>query len=385
MPLIFLDTPQIHLLEGVRRTDPHQYALFQSDWHERGCSLVFTSTLASELRRYPDAVRRQGRYHVLADLAPVRTDLALPRDDVVRPRTFTEREIVRAMCDRCPTGAFSPSVKEKLAQWRDVLPGLLGGEGAFLLQAIEDESFLDICNLMYDASGHAANAEKLRAQNKKTTRMGDLPNAPLSVENSLDRKAAMKKAFASLREQHHYGNSRLESSKEVSAIEDLAFGFIDRMQEIGPQAALLETLLLTGLDKNALLKQPLRDHVDSWFFQFQVRKFAGEVLGLDGQGQERLAGMLYLADCAGSWLELKLRRRIGRGSADPRANHLHDAERLAYLPYVDLLLTDAEMVEFVRQIRNDKSTPVGIKEARPPRSISNSIESLAEAIHSVAP
>lgn len=385
MPLIFLDTPQINLLEEIRRSDPHRYASFQSDWHERGCSLVFTSTQASEVRRYPDSMRRQGRYLVLADLAPIRSDLPLPPDETIKPRTLTEHEIVRAMYDRNLANAFSPAIEPQLAHWRDVFPGYIDGQNVSLLQTIEDESLLDVFNCMYDASRHAAKAEECHAQNKKMPRMRDLSNAPPSAENVLEWKTTLKKRFASLRDQYQLGNWPLDSAEAVSAIEGLALGFIDRMQEIGSRPALLETLPVAGLDTNGMQKQPLREYVNSWFFQFQVRKLTGELLSLDEQEQEFLARTLCLADCPGSWLYHKLRLCIGRGSLQPRPNHLYDAERLAYLPYVDLLLTDAEMGEYMRQIRNDQSTPARIKEARPPLSIPNSIKALQEAIHSLNP
>lgn len=383
MPLIFLDTPQINLLEEIRRRDPHRYASFQADWHERGCSLVFTLTQASEVRRYPDSMRRQGRYLVLADLAPIRSDLPLSPDQTIKPRTLTEREIFRAMCDRCPAGTFSPSVEEQVAQWRDVLPGHLGGESAFQLQAIEDEGFLDICNLMYNATGYAANAEKSRAQKRETAHIQDLPTTPLSAENAQVHRTELEKCFASLREKIQFSGLPPDSIEAVSAVEDLALKFFDRMQEVGRRAALLEALPITGLNTRGIQEQLKHGYADLWFFQSQVRKFAAELLGLDEQEQEFLVQTLCLADCPGSWLYFRLRRCIGRGSLKPLPNHLHDAERLAYLPYVDLLLTDAEMVEYMRQIRNDQSTPARIKDARPPMSIPNSIKALEDAIYSL--
>lgn len=47
MPLVFLDTPQIDLLEKTHQNDPDRYRSFQTKWSARGCSLVFTSTQRS--------------------------------------------------------------------------------------------------------------------------------------------------------------------------------------------------------------------------------------------------------------------------------------------------------------------------------------------------
>ena len=99
VPLIFLDTPQIDLLERVRRSDPVRYSSFRDTWKRRGCTLVLTLAQEGELRRYLDASRREGRYQVLADLAPIRRDV--PREyRSGNPRTLIAREIVRAVLDR---------------------------------------------------------------------------------------------------------------------------------------------------------------------------------------------------------------------------------------------------------------------------------------------
>lgn len=157
------------------------------------------------------------------------------------------------------------------------------------------------------------------------------------------------------------------------------------MEGIGPQAALLERLPVAGLTEAELHKLTRDDLVTRYWFQFVVRTFARQVLNANGGGQEFLARTLDLADCPGSWLQRRLELCVRRGSREPRPNHRYDAERLAYLPYVDLLLTDKEMAEFVRQIRNDKSTPARICEVRPPMVIPTSIDALEEALDSLKP
>ncbi|MGH9406043.1 MAG: hypothetical protein ACRD3D_09455 [Terriglobia bacterium] len=381
MPLVFLDTPQIDLLEKTRRNSPDRYSSVQTKWSARGCSLVFTATQASELGRYGNSISRQGRYSVLADLAPIRTDLPLPPDGAIKPRILFEHEIVRAICDRDLANAFGPVVEKQLQSWKDVLPGCLDTKNAFLLRVAEDESLQNVFNCMYEAGRFAANAERARASKRKTPHVRDLPTSPLSTENALVYRTELKGHFESRKDQIPFSSLPPGSAEAVLAIEDSALKFIDRMQEVGPRAALLEALPVTGLNTEAVWKQLGHGYANLWFFQFQVRKFAAELLGLGEQHQEFLVQTLCLADCPGSWLYFRLRRCIGRGSLKPLPNHLHDAERLAYLPYVDLLLTDAQMVEFVRQIQNDESTPVRIKMTRPPLSISHSIDALEEAIN----
>src|SRR2546425_1390181 len=120
-------------------------------------------------------------------------------------------------------------------------------------------------------------------------------------------------------------------------------------------------------------------------FELQVRRFAHEVLNVSESDQESLARTLDLSDCPGSWLERRLDLSVRHGCRQPRASHHYDVERLAHLPYVDLLLTDAEMADFVRQVRNDESTPARIRDVRPPVAIPSSLDALEEALGSLKP
>ena len=87
------------------------------------------------------------------------------------------------------------------------------------------------------------------------------------------------------------------------------------------------------------------DLVMRWFFEFQVRQVARGLLNASESEEESLARSLDFSDCPGSWLRRRLALCLGRRSREPKANHFFDAQRLAYLPYVDLLLTDHEMAE----------------------------------------
>jgi hypothetical protein len=116
VPLISLDPPHFHLLERVRRIGPVRYSSFRDAWKGRGCILVFTTTQASEMGRYQNTPRREGRYQVLADLAPIRTDLPVQEGVSNGPRTFMEREIIRAMVERGLIKATNPDV-DPLPKW----------------------------------------------------------------------------------------------------------------------------------------------------------------------------------------------------------------------------------------------------------------------------
>jgi hypothetical protein len=381
VPLIFLDTPQVDLLERVRRTDHGRYSSFRDTWERRRCTLVLTLAQEGELRRYSDDSRREGRYQVLADLAPIRRDVPT-QYRTGEPRTLIAREIVRAVLDRGLTTGKGPEV-DKLLEWAEVLPGSLNAREAGLLTLSEDEALLDLFNREQDAARFAAAAVKFEAQSKKKVRVRDLPSGPIPTEKALDYRTEIEKVIASTQEQSRLGNLPPIPPDILPVVRSFLLESAARMVEIGPREALLERLRVARSTDAEELKLTLDELVTRHCFEVQVRYVARELLGASEYEEELLVRKLDFADCPGSWLQRRVDLCVRRGSSEPDPSHHHDAERLAYLPYVDLLFTDAEMAEFVRQIRTDKSTPERIREARAPLSIAYSIEALQDALDSL--
>ena len=394
MALISLDTPQFHLLERVRRIDPVCYSSFRDTWRRRGCTLVVTMAQAFELGRYGNAPRREARYQVLTDLAPIRTDLFDLEHMSGEPRILIQREIVRAMVQRGLIRAINPDA-DPLPQWTEILPRYLNASQAVLLRVIENEDYRGASEIEYKAVQFAVAAqkaegqrereaaEKAHGQTERKERVGDLPSTPLTAEKMLAVRTGMERAIASLQEQSRQGELPPLPADSIPKILDLALGFFGRAAEIGIQAALLEQLPVAGSTKTELLKMTWDDLVNSSVFKVYVRTFARDVLKANESDQDFLARTLSLTDCPGSWLQRRLELCVRRGCVEPKPNHHFDAEHLGYLPYVDLMLTDNQMTEFVREIRRDESTPAWIRNVRPAVSAPNSIDALEEKVNSL--
>ena len=378
--LILLDTWNIDLLERTRRLEPDRYARFTRTWKERGCALVFTSTEAKELRMYPDADRREGRYQVLAHLAPIRTDLLVPHGKFSGPRMFVEREIVCAMVQR---GLLRPHFSEGLPfdKRAYVLPRSLDAcQVNFLREDLEPEDYSHLLEMERAAALHRAAAEKLGGKAKTRGRVRDLPNAPPPLEVMVSARSEMEKHFAVLGENPSPGGLPPVSADARASALEFALSLFDRIAELGPRAAVLELLRTTRLKPEQLSPLLVDELVEHHVFELCVRNFAREVLNLDEAGQATLAQTLELSECPGFWLQMRLWSRIPSECSDPRPSHHSDAERLAYLPYVDLLLTDKQMEQFVHEIRNSEATPAAIRQARPPVRIANTMDALERVI-----
>ena len=201
LSLIFLDTPQIGLLEEKQRTDYARYNSFCNAWKLHGFTLVFTLTQAGELTRYADASRREGRCQVLADLAPIRTDFDQTQDDATRPRVLLHREILRALAER---GLITAAVigADRLAAWADMLPGRLTvGYVGFLRMLMENEDYRKLETQMYDAARFAAAAMKSEGQARRNARVGSLRGGPVPPEIAARARDEIEKAVGWIREQ----------------------------------------------------------------------------------------------------------------------------------------------------------------------------------------
>jgi hypothetical protein len=265
---------------------------------------------------------------------------------------------------------------DPLPQWTEMLPGHLNASEGIAVRLIEMEPYQDILKLEYAAARFKAAAEKAHGQAEKAGRVRDLQSAPPPAESVLAGRAEIKRAFVSMQEQSQRGELPPMPPDALNAVLELALPFLARMGEIGNQGALLERLPVTRFTKAELLKMKPDELVNNHVFEVCVRTFALDVLNADEIDQDFLARTLSFADCPGSWLQRRLELCVRHACPEPKPNHHFDAERLSYLPYVDLLLTDKEMAHFVRQIRRDKCTPARIRNARPAVSVPDSIDAL---------
>jgi hypothetical protein len=249
---------------------------------------------------------------------------------------------------------------------------------------MENQEYRNIENQMYDAARFAAGAEMAARQSKKRGRVLDLSTAPVPKEKASDCWAGFENAIALLKEQSRRGKLPPIPADALPRIADLFQDFLSRAQEIGSRETLLGYLPVARLTKSEQLKLEMHhDLVNHSVFEYLVRFVTRRLLNASDSEQEFLARTLAFADCPGSWLERRLRLCVERGPSEPEPSDHHDAERLAYLPYVDLLFTDGEMAEFVRQVRSDGSTPERVCALRPPVTISKSLEAVEEALDSL--
>ena len=84
--------------------------------------------------------------------------------------------------------------------------------------------------------------------------MRDLPSGPVPTEKTLDCRAEMEKAIASLQELSRHGKLPAIPEGVLTTISNTANGFLSRMAEIGPRETLLQYSPVVRYSKAEQLK-----------------------------------------------------------------------------------------------------------------------------------
>jgi hypothetical protein len=320
---------------------------------------------------------------VLADLAPIRTDLPLPEGISRGPKTFLEREIIRALAERGLIRARD-AANDPIPKWTEFLPGYLNSTQASVLRGLlENELYSELLNHEYAAATFEAEAEKHHGPPEGKARLRDISNVPVPPEKVLAASTEMEKQLALLQERSERGELPPIPEYARQFTQAMAQMFFGGAAEMGPRATLREVLPISGLTEREQLNLTTHEHAWYYVFEVYVRKVAGELFNTGEHDQEFLARSLKPSDCPGTWLQRRLELCVRRACPKPEPNDHFDAERLAYLPYVDLMLTDKKMAEFVRQIRNDEFTPARVRDTPPAVSIPHTIDALEEVIRGI--
>jgi len=272
----------------------------------------------------------------------------------------------------------------QMREWRTVLPGRLNIDAAGLSRLSENERLLALCRLEYDALRLWAAATR-NGREKIESRVRDIQTAPIPAEMTASIRTKFDEVLALIGERSRSGELPPISPDALRSVAEMFNEFLDQTVRIGPQAALLGRLSVAGYTKTEQLRLTRDQLVSRCLFERQVRSVARDLLNASRDEEESLARTLDLGDCPGAWLEWRLRHCVGQGSFEPRPSHDYDAQRLAYLPYVDLLFTDKEMVEFVRQVQADASTALRVRACRPPVAIPSTLDALESALGILIP
>jgi hypothetical protein len=273
---------------------------------------------------------------------------------------------------------------DRVKEWTEVLPGQIEvSQAGCLREVLEDKEYRNLEFQMFDAARLGAAAERHAGESKQKRRVSVLSDNPIPPEKALECRAAFEKAMAMLKDPLLRGDLPPISDDSLRMAYDLFGEYVKREQEIGNRRTLLELLHVVGFTSSEQLKLRTPDLACRYWFEQIVRSVAHDLLRVSESEENLIARGLELVDCPGSWLEKRLRLSVQRGDPKPEPSHHNDAARLSYLPYVDLLFTDRQMVGFTRQVMRDGKTPESIKGLRPPVAVPHTLEALEDKLESL--
>jgi hypothetical protein len=333
VPLIYLDTSHLASLAAVASNDPERYARFKTFWQRAGVQLALSRIHLHELRRHNDLSTRQRRWQLLADLAPIRSDLVLI-DDPLTPNTLAAREGLAAL------------VRSGIVRVRGVersnadvgFPTRLDGNAVMEAAPALDGAMGSVVRGFHAATvlGASAQSDSRRA-NKSRGRLRDLRLTRVlevrkrEVVQSIARAKGLSKVFPLLLA---IGQTAVVLVLlPVSLPTVVAFGALYRRlidADAADEAEFTDVLLARSLARSAASSVLVR-------------------LGLGKVEAKQLATRLDLADFPGAWLRTEAKAKLLAARSTFTAQDDLDLDHLAYAPYVDLFFADRRTREFAHQ------------------------------------
>jgi hypothetical protein len=382
MPLVYLDTSNFITLGQVSEQDPARFETFLCTWRSKACGLALTRVHLAETRQHADATTRQARYRLLAQLAPIHTDLTVRAAPVQWPVIIQEREVVRALLERGMLRAVGDDSDEWLRQHTTIFPEVMfTSEAGRVLGRYEDGAFGTMVSWMRSAVESSTKAET-RPRGTAYTRVAlkDLPQAPIpqaEVERGLKEFDDIMTSDQSLAEVFTHLDA--ETARKIMAehLEPLK-KMIRRAGEVGIQRAYAEA---SGIESDFSTDRRTTDEVaNDTAFRQSVERMARESWHLSEADAHAAASALTPFDCPGWWLAMQVHREMRLAEPEPAPSNAYDLDHLAYYPYVDLFLADKRVASYMRQVLRRPKLPEVLQNSGEPRSVARTVDAIEKVI-----
>jgi hypothetical protein len=382
MPLVYLDTSNFVCLQQTTDRDPARFVSFVAAWREKGCELALSRVHLVETRQYADAPTRQARYHLIGQLAPVRTDLTVRVTPVQWPVIIQEREVVRALVKNGKLGVVGDNSHEWMRQHTTIFPDTISASDVSrVLGSYEDATFGTLVSWMRSAVETSTRAEtRPRGTPYKRTALKDLPQDPLQpseVERGLKELDSILASDQSLTDLFVGLDPQTARRIVEEKLEPLK-NMIRRAGEVGMQRAYAEA---SGIKSDfATDRRTTEEVANETAFRQTIARIAQESWQLSEQDAIAAAAALNPVDCPGWWLAMQIHREMRFAEPEPTPSNAYDLDHLFYYPYVDLFFTDKRVATYIRQVLRRPNCPASLRNAPEPKSVARSVHAIETVI-----
>ncbi len=375
--LIYLDTSHHHLLATAAAKDQREFCKFIKRWKESSNALVITLTHLMELRQHADQITREARRKTFQSLAPLVLDFPTEEVEPLGPRLLVGREIVRAYCELGILGGTGPNLVETITRWIDIFPGVLRtAEEIDQLVIIEDPVLAHTSRFLRSALTTGARARvRPKEQQYERPRLSEIPEEypsdfDVATANEMFRKALEDNSVWE-------GIEQLLPAAAITQLkkltEELGRDIIQTMTDLGPRKG-LESLLPIA-DSSTSQKKHIDILIQESVFRKNVQEILRNFLNVTEESTiDSIAALVQIDQCPGTWLAGAVELQMAKATNTPVASDQLDIQHIAYLPYVDVLMTDKRIVEFTSQALRRKDCPSSLSKVRPPQKAASLTE-----------
>ena len=374
--LIYLDTWLWSRLSQARSREPTSFKALLKVWHDRACELAVSRTHLLELRRHKDSQVRDARYRLVEALLPGRFDMLSDTQQVMN--SVTNREIAIALA----RDLNLTQVLERVDRyWAGFPIKILDEADVAVLRQLEDPVIGTFLDLLYKAlTLEATERKRAKGAPYQRHRMTSLPTEKLPLEQ-------VERLVTAIEQQVRQTPIWQQATALLSA-EQLAEGVVEgvttirkvltRATQVGMRQAFVEHYAAPAYRKKDYTDQVIQRSTFRANVEEVVRSF-GRIT--DPEQIASVADTVSTDVCPGTWLRDAVEIELRKSKSDPKPNDWFDLDHLTHLPYVDLFLSDAELVNnTMKVLRRTDTLPSTLAGTSPPLSVDGSLRGIQEII-----
>lgn len=360
----------------AKAADPEAFAALVATWRATGCELALSRSHLFELRRHRDAAVREERYQLLEILVPGRFDMLGDKHPSLN--SVMNREILISLAHLIGRDDLLTQVDRYWPGFPLTIPDRTEIE---VLRQIENPLLGSVLDLFYSAlSGDArANARPKKTRYERS-RLSAIPTEKPSAE-------LVEKLLVEVETQAR-SSPFWQEAISILSNEDMAQAYeeamaslrktLSRATQVGMRKAYVEAY--------AGPRTKPKEYTDTVIQHSTFRTGVEEVLRSIGHLSdpkliEYGVNFTSTASCPGTWLRDSVEIELRKSKPEPKPNDWFDLDHLTHLPYVDLYLGDAELVNNTTKVlRRDETLPPTLRGIHLPIAVDGSIEGLRRII-----
>lgn len=377
--LVYLDTWLWSRLSRARSQEPEAFHTFRQTWGDLGCVLAVSRTHLYELRRHGDPEEREARYRLVEDLLPGCFDMLSTEKPFLK--SVTNREIAVSFARE-----FKPDILERIDRyWAGFPLPIRDKDDVAVFRQIEEPMVGTALSLLRTLlTADASERKRPKGTQYQRVRLTSIPTEklPRSQVEPWMKMIEAQTTKAALWQQASTLFSDEQIAEEIAKTTETIRRVLIRATQVGRRKALTEHYAAPRVRE--------KEYTDKVIQQSTFRSSVEEVVrgfwGLNyPTALEAAMDLMTIDRCPGTWLRDNVEIELRKSKAEPEPNDWFDLDHLTHLPYVDVFVSDAELVNnTLKVLRRVDALPASLQGVNLPLNVDGSLDSIVETIRRAA-